>query len=79
MLSGQGGLILEIKCSCARKMWHEREVGVFWKWAYFCETMVIARSIGRGYSLKVGVAAKILQAYARSINQIEQSTSFVKS
>ena len=27
MLSGQGGLILEIKCPCAEKRWHEREVG----------------------------------------------------
>ena len=35
MLSRQGGLNLEIKCPCARKMWHEREVGIFLKWAYF--------------------------------------------
>ena len=40
MLSGHGGLILEVKCLCARKTWHEREVGVFLKWAYFRETMV---------------------------------------
>ena len=40
MSSGQGGLTLEIKCPCARKKWHEREVGVFFKWVYFCETMV---------------------------------------
>ena len=33
-----GGLNLEIKCPCARKTWHEREVGVFLKWAYFHET-----------------------------------------
>ena len=40
MLSGQGGLILEIKCPCAEKRWHEREVGVFLKWTYFHETTV---------------------------------------
>ena len=40
MLSGQGGLILEIKCPCARKTWHERGVGVFLKWAYFRRTTV---------------------------------------
>ena len=40
MLSRQGGLNLEIKCPCARKTWHEREVGVFLKWAYFRETTV---------------------------------------
>ena len=41
MLSRQGGLNLEIKCPCARKTWHEREVGVSLKWAYFRETTVI--------------------------------------
>ena len=41
MLSGEGGLILEIKCPCVRKTWHEREVGVFLKWAYFRKTTVI--------------------------------------
>ena len=40
MLSGQGGLILEIKRPCARKTWHEREVGIFLKWPYFRETIV---------------------------------------
>ena len=40
MLSRQGGLTLEIKCPCARKTWHEREVGIFLKWAYFRETTV---------------------------------------
>ena len=33
---------LEIKCPFARKTWHEREVGVFLKWAYFRETTVMA-------------------------------------
>ena len=41
MLSRQGGLNLEIKCPCARKTWHEREVGVFLKWTYFRQTTVI--------------------------------------
>ena len=45
MLSRQSGLNLEIKCPCARKTWHEREVGVFLKWAYFRETMVYVKSI----------------------------------
>ena len=40
MLLGQGGLILEIKCPCARKMWHKKDVGIFLKWAYFRETTV---------------------------------------
>ena len=41
MLSRQGGLNLEIKCPCARKTRHEREVGIFLKWAYFRETTVL--------------------------------------
>ena len=48
MLSGQSGLILEIKCPCARKTWHEREVGVvgvFLKWTYFRETTVCTPDI----------------------------------
>ena len=41
MLSRQGGLNLEIKYPCARKTWHESEVGVFLKWTYFRETTVV--------------------------------------
>ena len=44
MLSRQGGLNLEIKCPCTRKTWHEREVGVFFKWAYFHETTVYGKN-----------------------------------
>ena len=40
MLSRQGGLNLEIKYPCARITWHEREVGIFLKWAYYRETTV---------------------------------------